>query len=512
MQVFLIPIGGDVYEPYFEAPDEPDDEPVEGRSWFGRLRRRLRDMLREAEAERHRRHESGVRPPVGLMARARRKVMRWIVERAAEQRLLWHLRTATDAPSTRRTTWPAERALAVLKRGLKRDADRHLRLFVVHGLGLLVSVALILVPGPNVLGYFLTFTTVGHLLAWRGAANGLKPVAWQVAPARVRHRTAPGRCPRTRPSASASCHAVAERLGLQHLTTFFARLASLRLRDSLPCVKLRELAERIGAALEGDGAIDVTRVAGIEAGRTRRRHLPGQPQVRCVPRRRTRASAVILDAQAPPAPVRGAARPPIRIWPSRARRRPSRRRATPPPGLHADGGRRRRRGDRATSVAVGPFVVIGRRARIGARTVLHAHVVIGDDAEIGPDCLIHARVSIREACRLGARVVVQDGAVIGADGFGFAHRADGTPREDPAERPGGDRGRRRDRRQHHHRSAGGGRDPDQGRREDRQPGADRPRRDRRPQHADRRAGRHRRQHRHRQRRDPRPARSASAAT
>ena len=40
--------------------------------------------------------------------------------------------------------------------------------------------ALILVPGPNLLGYYFTFTTVGHLLAWRGAAHGLKAVTWQV--------------------------------------------------------------------------------------------------------------------------------------------------------------------------------------------------------------------------------------------------------------------------------------------------------------------------------------------
>jgi hypothetical protein len=98
MQVFLIPIGGDAYEPYFEAPESPeDDDAAAETSWFGRLRHRLRAMLREAEAERHRRHESGVRAKAGLMQRAQRKVMRWIVERAAEQRLLWHLRTAETA-------------------------------------------------------------------------------------------------------------------------------------------------------------------------------------------------------------------------------------------------------------------------------------------------------------------------------------------------------------------------------------------------------------------------------
>ena len=151
--------------------------------------------------------------------------MRWIVERAAEQRLLWHLRTAQSATLEAPDDLAAADALAILKRGLKRDADRHLRLFVVHGLGLVISVALILIPGPNVLGYFLTFTTVGHLLAWRGAANGLKSVAWQVSASPVvtelRQALVLGSPERER-----RVHAVAERLGLQHLTTFFARLAS----------------------------------------------------------------------------------------------------------------------------------------------------------------------------------------------------------------------------------------------------------------------------------------------
>ena len=111
MQVFLIPIGGDEYEPYFEPPDDADDDAApRAAAGSAACALRLSDMLREAEAERHRRHESGVRAPAGLAPRVRRKVMRWIVERAAEQRLLWHLRTATaatldapdDLPPTRR--------------------------------------------------------------------------------------------------------------------------------------------------------------------------------------------------------------------------------------------------------------------------------------------------------------------------------------------------------------------------------------------------------------------------
>ena len=59
---------------------------------------------------------------------------------------------------------------------------------------------------------------------------------------------------------------------------------------------------------------------------------------------------------------------------------------------------------------------------------------IGSGAQIGDDCVLHARVSIRERVHIGNRVVVQDGAVIGSDGFGFARRADGTHDKIPQHR------------------------------------------------------------------------------
>ncbi|MCA1558858.1 MAG: UDP-3-O-(3-hydroxymyristoyl)glucosamine N-acyltransferase, partial [Acidobacteria bacterium] len=85
----------------------------------------------------------------------------------------------------------------------------------------------------------------------------------------------------------------------------------------------------------------------------------------------------------------------------------------------------------APDASVGPFAVIGDGARIGSRTVVHPHVTIGRGAIIGDDCVLHARVSIRERVRLGNRVIVQDGAVIGSDGFGFARTPQGTHQKIP---------------------------------------------------------------------------------
>jgi UDP-3-O-[3-hydroxymyristoyl] glucosamine N-acyltransferase len=64
--------------------------------------------------------------------------------------------------------------------------------------------------------------------------------------------------------------------------------------------------------------------------------------------------------------------------------------------------------------------------RLGARTIVHPHVVIMRDSTLGDDCLVHAHVSIRERCRIGHRVVFQNGAVIGSDGYGYAPKPDGT--------------------------------------------------------------------------------------
>jgi UDP-3-O-[3-hydroxymyristoyl] glucosamine N-acyltransferase len=70
--------------------------------------------------------------------------------------------------------------------------------------------------------------------------------------------------------------------------------------------------------------------------------------------------------------------------------------------------------------AIGPCVVIGDGVRIGARCTLHAHVTVGVESVLGADCVLFPGVGVRERCRLGDRVIVHNGAVIGSDGFGYA--------------------------------------------------------------------------------------------
>lgn len=73
------------------------------------------------------------------------------------------------------------------------------------------------------------------------------------------------------------------------------------------------------------------------------------------------------------------------------------------------------------SASIGPLCTVGAGARIGARSRISSGAVIENDVTVGDDCTIHARVVLCREVRLGNRVVVHPGAVIGADGFGLAH-------------------------------------------------------------------------------------------
>jgi UDP-3-O-[3-hydroxymyristoyl] glucosamine N-acyltransferase len=80
----------------------------------------------------------------------------------------------------------------------------------------------------------------------------------------------------------------------------------------------------------------------------------------------------------------------------------------------------------ANNVRIGPFSYVGENSQIGENTEIHAGVIIYRDVKIGRDCLIYSHVVIRENVEIGDRVIIHPGAVIGADGFGYGHNADGT--------------------------------------------------------------------------------------
>jgi UDP-3-O-[3-hydroxymyristoyl] glucosamine N-acyltransferase len=74
----------------------------------------------------------------------------------------------------------------------------------------------------------------------------------------------------------------------------------------------------------------------------------------------------------------------------------------------------------AATASVGAYAVIGEDTHIGEHTQIGAHTVIGAGCWIGEHCRIHPRVTLYNSVRIGNRVEIHAGAVIGADGFGYA--------------------------------------------------------------------------------------------
>jgi len=75
----------------------------------------------------------------------------------------------------------------------------------------------------------------------------------------------------------------------------------------------------------------------------------------------------------------------------------------------------------APSASIGPYAVIGEDAHIGENTQIGAHSIIGAGCWVGDDCRIHPRVTLYANIRVGNRVEIHAGAVLGADGFGYAY-------------------------------------------------------------------------------------------
>lgn len=153
--------------------------------------------------------------------------MAWVVERIAEQRLLWNLRRETEARAMHPDDITFDQTQTLLHRILQRDYDRHKVWLVVDTLGLIASVALVVVPGPNIIGYYFAFRVVGHWLSMRGASQGLHRISWsgrECPPLTELRRVA------TMPPGEREhqLHAISERLRLQRLPGFFERVAFSR--------------------------------------------------------------------------------------------------------------------------------------------------------------------------------------------------------------------------------------------------------------------------------------------
>jgi UDP-3-O-[3-hydroxymyristoyl] glucosamine N-acyltransferase len=194
-------------------------------------------------------------------------------------------------------------------------------------------------------------------------------------------------------------------------------------------MKLSEVAQKLGCRLEGSPEIEIRGVAGIEHAESgqltflaNRRYFPLL--------KTTRASAVLIEEgvtleRESSLPALATLRSPnpylafahaIELFYQAPRYAP---------GIHPSAviAKTAHIGEGAH---IGPYCFIDEEAAIGRNAVLHSFVTIYRGVKIGDYFFAHAHAIVREFCRIGDRVILQNGAIIGGDGLGFAKQKDGT--------------------------------------------------------------------------------------
>jgi UDP-3-O-[3-hydroxymyristoyl] glucosamine N-acyltransferase len=182
-------------------------------------------------------------------------------------------------------------------------------------------------------------------------------------------------------------------------------------------LRLRDLAERLGAAFEGDPETEIEGVAPLDTAGPRQ--LSFAAGVKALEQaRRSPAGCLIVPPDFPASGrtlIRAAepramfARAVPLFHPPRA----------PRPGIHSTAVVA---GDAriGAGVEIAAHATVGARSLIGEGSVIGPGCAIGEDVALGPGARLHAHVTLYDGVRVGARVVLHSGCVLGADGFGFA--------------------------------------------------------------------------------------------
>jgi len=182
-------------------------------------------------------------------------------------------------------------------------------------------------------------------------------------------------------------------------------------------MKLGELAQRLGAELRGNADLEVTGVKGIEEAGPTEVTFVANPKYGGLARK-TKAAAVLVEPEFPE--IEAAT---LRIKNpyysfSRALgyfyQPPSYEAGVHPtavidPSAQSDEG-----------AHIGAYVVVGAKVRLGPNATLLPHVVLYPGVQAGSHLFAHAHAVVREGCVLGDHVTLENGAIVGADGFGFA--------------------------------------------------------------------------------------------
>ena len=197
-------------------------------------------------------------------------------------------------------------------------------------------------------------------------------------------------------------------------------------------MNLGELANRLGAELRGDATLEITGVKGIEEAGPTEITFVANPRYSGLARK-THAAAVLVD---PGFPEISAAT--LRIKnPYHAFSRALGMFYQPPvypPGIHPTAvidptaiiGE---------SAHIGAYVGVGQGVRLGPHATLLPHVVLYPGVQAGSHLFAHAHAVVREGCVLGSHITLENGAIVGADGFGFSKNEAGEWEKIPQSGP-----------------------------------------------------------------------------
>jgi UDP-3-O-[3-hydroxymyristoyl] glucosamine N-acyltransferase len=197
-------------------------------------------------------------------------------------------------------------------------------------------------------------------------------------------------------------------------------------------MKLGELATRLGAELRGDAELEITGIKGIEEAGPTEITFVANPRYAGLARK-THAAAVLVEPE-----FQEISAATLRIKnPYLAFSRALGFFYHPPvyaPGIHPTAVI-----DPTAEIGegahIGAYVVVGPHVRIGAHATLLPHVVLYPGVRAGSHFFAHAHAVVREGCVLGDNVTLENGAIVGADGFGFAKNEAGQWEKIPQSGP-----------------------------------------------------------------------------
>jgi len=197
-------------------------------------------------------------------------------------------------------------------------------------------------------------------------------------------------------------------------------------------MKLAELAERLGAELRGDGSLEITGVRGIEEAGPSEITFVANPKYAGLART-TQAAAILVNPEFPEIPAAT-----LRLTnPYHAFSQALGLFYQPPaypPGIHPTAVI-----DPSAVIGeeahIGAYVVIGRNVKLGSQATILPHVVLYPAVEVGDHFFAHAHAVVREGCILGDHVTLENGVIVGSDGFGFAKDSQGNWQKIPQSGP-----------------------------------------------------------------------------